>query len=245
MISLACVADREYLPYAEAMIRSFKEFYKKANVYMLYVGSTNEYINDDITIFYDNRTLSKKKNILKDKNTEDNEFLTFFKKDNYLSKKNCYCNNQRFKFISMLLEKNIKNLIFIDADMLFNKKIDFLKIISYKKDILLQPYYDNGIFYKTNFLYINNTLKTKNVFKYISKNLEKEFGLYTWGHTKYFSKIIKTFDLNIVELPENFIDTNYTDNSYVWSGENFRKNKKLVKQSTNNFKYIKKYKSYL
>lgn len=245
MISLACVTDKEYLPYTNAMISSFKNYHKEVEIYIHYIGNKNEFTNNTVNIFYENINLSTKKNIIKNIDFEDNEFLNFFTHKNVLSKKNCYCNNQRFMFINNLLEQNIKNLIFIDADMLFNKNVDFLKTITYKKDVGLQSYFDKENYYKTNFMYINNTAKSRKVFNYISKNIDSEFGLYTWGHTKYFSNVIKLFDLNIAKLPENFVDTNYYDNSYVWSGENFRKNPKLVKQSTKNFKYIEKYKSYL
>jgi hypothetical protein len=245
MISIACVSDLNYITYAQAMFNSFKYKHKQLQYHLLYVGNNKEYTNKTINLSYDNIQLSDKKDIIKDFSTEDNEYKQFFTGNVMLSEKNCYCNNLRFKFVSNLLNTGIKNLIFIDADMLCNRNIDFLKLISYKKDICLQPYFEGKKYYRTNFFYINNTSPTREFFNAVAAGIEKDFGMFKWGHTKYFTELVKQSNLKILDLPENFIDTNYSNNSYIWSGESFRKEKNLVSISTKNFNYINKYESCL
>jgi len=244
MISIACVSDSGYLRYAKAMFKSFNYKHQKLQKHMLYVGNKQEYVNEAINMHYDGTQLSDVKDIIKDTNTEDNEYKQYFTNSTFLSEKNCYCNNQRFKFISNLLEANTRNLIFTDADMLCNRNVDFLKAISYKRDICLQPYFEDKKYYRTNFCYINNTPATRDFFKMVSVGIEKDFGLLKWGHTKYFTELIKQSNLKVLDLPENFIDTNYSADSYIWSGESFRKDKNMVNLSTKNFNYINKYESY-
>lgn len=245
MISVACVTDKDYLSYAHAMIRSFKEHHKDVDVYMYYIGCKNEYKNRDFNLFYDKTKLSSKKNILKKKSTEDNEYYNYFKNPILLSEKNCYCNNKRFEFVYDLLMNNVKNIVFSDADMLCNANIDFLKVLSFKKDICLQTYIDkNNEFFKTNFFYVNNTENSRIFFKKLSNNIDKKLGFFTWGHTKFFTDEAKNSNLKIVNLPEDFVDTNYKENSYIWSGESFRKNRDLVEISSKNFNYINKFEKY-
>ena len=245
MITIACVSDSNYIPYAQAMFNSFKHNHKQLQYHLLYVGSNKKYTNRTINVSYDNTQLSDKKDTIKDFSTEDNEYKQFFTDNVMLSEKNCYCNNLRFKFISNLLDSGIKNLIFTDADMLCNRNVDFLKVISHKKDICLQSYLEDKKYYRTNFFYVNNTLATREFFNAVAVGIEKDFGMLRWGHTKYFTQLINQSNLKVSELPEDFIDTNYCNNSYIWSGESFRKRKDLVGISTKNFNYINKYESYL
>jgi hypothetical protein len=86
-------------------------------------------------------------------------------------------------------------------------------------------------------MYINNTAGTKILFSRVSAEIEKNYKF--WGHVDMFSNfVLKQNNLKIVNLPTDFIDTNYCDKSFIWSGESFRKNANLVNASTKNTKFI-------
>jgi len=250
MLNIAAVSDKEYLDFVIPCFKSIKANNKNANFYLYFIGEPGELLNyqtSHISIFFDNKKLCTEKHIVKKLNTIDNEFLKFFNTYEYVSEKNCYCNNARFYFIKKLLNLQINNIVFLDADSLCNKSLSFLIPYSYKYDILLESFnVDNNGFlnevgtkrYKTNFMFIKNNKNTKKLFTSISDKCNIFDTM--WGHTEFFTNEIFKNNINIKELPKNFVDTNYSDNSFIWSAEGFRKQKNLIKNSTKNNKFFNK-----
>lgn len=250
MLSIAAVSDKEYLKYVLPCFKSVKANNKDVHFYLYYIGEFNELTGYDmsrITIFFDNKKLCPENNIVKKLNTIDNEFLKFFNSFEYVSEKNCYCNNARFYFIKKLLNLHINNIVFLDADNLCNKSLNFLIPYAYKYDILLESFNvdENGFYnevgnkrYKTNFMFIKNNKNTKKLFTSIANNCSVFNNM--WGHTEFFTNEIIKNNINVKELPKNFVDTNYNNTSVIWSAEGFRKQKNLIKNSTNNTKFFDK-----
>lgn len=244
-MNIASVSDELYLKYCVPCFNSFKKN-KNVKYFLYYIGDSVPSFDNTILI-QDNTFLSSVKNIEKNLKYEDNEYRVYFPDNKvYVSEKECYCNNIRFQYISNLLESCIKNLVFTDADMICNKKIDFLPTLCYKKDIALQHYYvdSNGnvstngnIRYRTNFMYINNTSNTRTLFSNLAAEIKKNYKF--WGHVDIFTSFVLTQNnLKIAELPTDFIDTNYKNNSFIWSGESFRKHEDSVEASTKNNRFL-------
>jgi len=245
MLNIALVSDYNYLSYTNSCTKSLLQHNKNINIFLCYIGKKTELKNlnyKHINITLKNKKFNDNKKTKKPKHTMDNEYVQYFPNSSeYVTKKNCYCNNIRFFFIKSLLNKGINNIVYIDVDNLCNKNLNFLLPYSYNFDILLEPFTSNKskkLNYKTNFMFIKNTQNTRKFFNTLVKKIKNK--IYTWGHTNLFTDIITKTDIKIKNLPNNFVDTSYNENSYIWSGESFRKNKNLVKLSTNNNKFLDK-----
>lgn len=256
MIRVAAVSDFKYLYYIKALFTSFLKHNSNTYFYLYYVGreDISQLLSFPNLKIYQDETTIKDKTVIKSIDTEDTVYKQYFDHQNSVSRKACYCNNIRFQFASKLLEENISNFFLIDADMICNKDIQSMKVISRKYDLCIQPYFEDETgsmnehgdkYYCVNFMYINNTEQSKLFFKKLSKNIKDEFGMFRWGHAKFFrDQLLKSNNLKVLDMPWIYRDTNYNKNSYVWSGENFRKNPKLVQQSTKEFKFIEQVKRY-
>jgi hypothetical protein len=256
MIRVAAVSDFNYLFYIKALFTSFLKHNSNVYFYLYYVGNEeiSQLLNFPNLKIYQDNIIIKDNTVIKSVDTEDVVYKKYFDQKNFVSRKACYCNNIRFQFASKLLEENVSNFFLMDADMICNKDIQSIKVISRKYDLCIQPYFEDRAgninehgdkYYCVNFMYVNNTEQSRLFFNNLSKTIKEEFGIYKWGHAKFFKEQLFQYkNLKVLDMPWIYRDTNYNENSYIWSGENFRKNSKLVQQSTNEFKFIDQVEKY-
>jgi len=218
--NILIISDLNYIKFAKALTKSISIFHPKIKIYLRLVNinkiqkkliknSFSRY-NTDISFLEENLSNIKNK---KSGNIEYSELMAFSA-------------NIRGKAIKNLLESGVKNLLYLDADSVLNKEIDFSSI---KGDV--------GLFRRSNnkkkkefpsgILYFSGSKKSIRFAKELDKNILKN-GLLKWYSDQI--SLSQTYhkmhhNLNIYFFTEDYFDCgpNHSKESHIWFGKGIKK----------------------
>lgn len=235
MINFACVSNKAYISHALGLYRSARATHKvdEFTFHLYYVGQSpcQEFASlPNVQIYYDPIKLDNRRVLSKIEH--DDEFLALFppEKELLVSQEGCYCNNIRFRFARSLLYEKLDNILLVDADMLVNRAITHLPLITRTYDVALQPYCDiqsGRMQFCVEFLYIRNTSSAQSFFTLLDQKIVDEFGIFKWGHAKFFADQVYRYPIKWLSLPEEYRDCKHRETSFIWTGEDFRKDATL------------------
>ena len=233
-LNVACVVDRNYLVYATGLYLSAKATLGNFTFHLNTVNTVDTTWFEqqkDVCVYPTTVDLPTLAPV--DRGEYDNEFLLHFDKSESpkITPLAAYCNNIRFEFASRLLANGVDNLLLLDADMLFNRDVSHLKF-SVKEHLALQSYIDNGATrYCVEFLFIKNKPETVRLFNDLATQVHTKQGIYKWGHAKFFAEMVDSATYISKLLVSDFYrDSLYRSFSYIWTGEDYRKQQRLCDQ---------------
>tara|TARA_R100000353_G_C6489914_1_gene191458 strand:- start:216 stop:1007 length:792 start_codon:yes stop_codon:yes gene_type:complete len=241
ILTIVCSSNQKYIPYLKTFLNSILINSPSVNIVARLVNVDSETKKElrkkfkslNLYIMNDNKKINNKKVI----KPEIGEFgyqellsLVRSKNNNLITNsEGVYCSNIKFNTINKLLNKDFKNIVYLDVDTIVRKDISILK------DNLQN--YDIGMFinedeldcysgWNAGIMLIRNTNASKMMYLLIEKFVNDKF----WdvdADEEVFDKIYNEHKevLKLYKVEKTFKDNgpNYDIDSHMWSGQSQEK----------------------
>tara|TARA_E500000318_G_scaffold111467_1_gene130155 strand:+ start:403 stop:1197 length:795 start_codon:yes stop_codon:yes gene_type:complete len=242
-VNLVCSVNEKYLPIINVFLKSIEANSKNTfdKIIIRCIGFDPDFskINLNIIKIIDNKSLSKKKNMLSKEGEYINDtFLEGLKKSKIgiragrwlYSEEIAYCSNSKVLTIYDTLQKYNLPVLYSDVDTIVKGNLTDLVGHIKENDVCVvedEPYTQQhkgskrlegqDKLYQGGFISFNNNIKVKNFVKKWSDLVIKNYT--DWdADEKYFYDVINENKLNVYNLDKTFKDDDLNMNSIVWSG---------------------------
>lgn len=240
--------DSNYFEYCVVFIQSFLEYNEdcRAYIHLHTVNMSDEELDVisglPIKIINTELNLSTKKTIMSSGVDGGHPRMKGSLRSRLSSEQHCFCAHNKIFLANEYLTTGYDKILVMDVDCIFRKNID--SILDLQGDLVLQyNHYGKFTAFKEGCMLIRRTSGTKILFENVNDRL----------HHKFRTKIDYDIDSDHIELgnmyellrdnidlqplPFEYKDTEYSDDTYIWSGKGDRKEKSNIYKSKHNYYY--------
>tara|TARA_Y100000310_G_C20401643_1_gene677691 strand:- start:47 stop:793 length:747 start_codon:yes stop_codon:yes gene_type:complete len=245
IITLA--SNNDYINHCMCLIKSLRLnagennirlYIRLVNVSSQNINKIRDLLNEEDIIIIDDKTLSPRKELLKQLTDTKHNIYDGDYKNLVYSEEMSYACHSRFQNICELIDRGERYIICMDADTIIRRDISGL-INTVKDHEMVTGYYtdasDKIIFNEEGMIGITVTPNTTNFFTDVTALVMNDFQ--EWDiDGKALSEAYDRYDIDLYRLPVTFKDKSLLKNSHIWSGDG------RVKMSD---KYMDEYNKYL
>lgn len=241
---IACTANEKYVPLLRSFINSIQA-HNNTHIHATLINCETstiqklikEYNSTSVNFVVVNKQLSTVRSKLSKEGVPIHEFTTRGLQKNIspiespprwcFSEEMAYCSNIRFKIIKDLLDAHYINIIYSDVDMIVRKGLNPLFDIISQNDIVVKMTKDthnrrtisqpSGMLYGLGLIGVHNSSTTLKFFEHVQLEVFKDMD--DWDADNIvFHQAIELFKPQVKNMPVEYKDSNYHDESFVWCG---------------------------